>query len=307
MLILKLIEDKFMSVSVIIPIYNSQTFLNDLFGALNKVRFDDNDEVLLIDNGSTDTSADICLANVTNYPNLYKYYRYVDKAGSYAARNFAVNKAKGRILVFTDSDTKPVSNWIQGIKSSISEGCVIAGKISLEIVEHNIWEYYDFMAHLNSEKEFLNSNVATANMAVLKEDFVKVGFFEDRFSGGDYEWSTRAVSKGLKINYCPDIMVSHPTRKTFEQIMNKECRIAYGVGNHYDNLQRHIGELVIIFFLKIFKFDTNYRYSKYFYLKNFSIKEIFYFNVKYIYVRIGQLKSAIKGYRHIDPRIINLK
>ena len=57
-----------MSVSVIIPIYNSQTFLNDLFGALNKVRFDDNDEVLLIDNGSTDTSADICLANVTNYP-----------------------------------------------------------------------------------------------------------------------------------------------------------------------------------------------------------------------------------------------
>ena len=163
------------------------------------------------------------------------------------------------------------------------------------------------MAHLNSEKEFLNSNVATANMAVLKEDFVKVGFFEDRFSGGDYEWSTRAVSKGLKINYCPDIMVSHPTRKTFEQIMNKECRIAYGVGNHYDNLQRHIGELVIIFFLKIFKFDTNYRYSKYFYLKNFSIKEIFYFNVKYLYVRIGQLKSAIKGYRHIDPRIINLK
>ena len=48
-----------MSVSVIIPIYNSQTFLNDLFGALNKVRFDDNDEVLLIDNGSTDTSADL--------------------------------------------------------------------------------------------------------------------------------------------------------------------------------------------------------------------------------------------------------
>ena len=132
------------------------------------------------DDGCEHTEKCKCFNNVSAYCRhaTDKYYRYVDKAGSYAARNFAVNKAKGRILVFTDSDTKPVSNWIQGIKSSISEGCVIAGKISLEIVEHNIWEYYDFMAHLNSEKEFLNSNVATANMAVLKEDFVKVGFFE---------------------------------------------------------------------------------------------------------------------------------
>lgn len=80
-----------------------------------------------------------------------------------------------------------------------------------------------------------------------------------------------------------------------------------GVGNYYNNLQRHIGELAIIFFLKILKFDTNYRYSKYFYSDFLFIKEMFYFNVKYLYVRVGQLKSAIKGYRNIDPRIINLK
>lgn len=55
------------------------------------------------------------------------------------------------------------------------------------------------------------------------------------------------------------------------------------------------------------KFDTNYRYSKYFYSDFLFIKEMFYFNVKYLYVRVGQLKSAIKGYRNIDPRIINLK
>ena len=101
--------------------------------------------------------------------------------------------------------------------------------------------------HLNSESNANNNCVATANMAVTKQDFINVGYFEERFSGGDYEWSQRAVKNGLKILFIPEVMVHHPTRNNFDQILIKEKRIAYGFGNHYKLHNKSKVFLIIIY------------------------------------------------------------
>ena len=80
-------------VSVIIPIYNAEKYLNDLFICLDNNRFFEGDEVLLVDNNSSDASADMCLKRVEQNPELYRYIKYIDKADSYAARNQGVHKA----------------------------------------------------------------------------------------------------------------------------------------------------------------------------------------------------------------------
>ena len=294
-------------ISIIIPIYNAESFLIDLFEAIEKNEFIDGDEILLIDNGSTDQSYNLCYQRTKLYPHLYKLISYTEKAGSYAARNYGVKLSKGQILVFTDSDTKPLPSWIKTIRNNIVMGEIVAGKIYLENINNSLWEVFDQIAHLNSEKNANANCVATANMAVTKQDFVNTGYFEERFSGGDYEWSKRAVKNGLKISFMPEVMVHHPTRKTFEQILIKEQRIAYGSGNHYKLHNKSKYSLIAKYILKIFKLDTNIRYTKELISRGISRNELLNFNKKFMWIRVSQLIYAIKGYNMVNTREIGIK
>lgn len=295
------------SLSVIIPIYNAESFLSVLFKCLNENQFNRGDEVLLIDNGSKDSSRLLCLEQVKRNPDVYRYFYYAEKAGSYSARNYALDIARGDILVFTDSDCMPTSQWLSAIRNNIQHGIVLAGKIEIEILHNGLWENFDAIAHLNSEKNADNYCVATANMAVYREDFFGVGKFEERFSGGDYEWSQRAKQKGMGIKYMPQVHILHPSRKTFQQILQKEQRIAYGAGVHH---KLHGGKRIIIilkYFLKIFKVDTNIRYSFNLRKRGMKIKELLRFNICFFKIRMEQLKFVQAGYNCEDVRKLELK
>lgn len=296
-----------MNVSVIIPIYNAEKFLPVLFECCKQCNFESGDEILLVDNGSSDESAVLSKKQVESNPALYKYYLYTDKADSYAARNFAIKQALNKVLVFIDSDCKPQKEWLTIIKSRITEGKVLAGKIELEIMENTLWENFDSIAHLNSEKNVCHNSVATANMAVYKSDFLKVGYFTERFSGGDYDWSSRAVKKGLRIEYIEKMCVLHPSRKTFEEICKKEQRIAYGEGKAERVKHGSFFILMIKYMLKILKFDTNIRYTKELKMRGFGRKELFKFNISFLKIRIQQMKYARNGYREISARRLGLK
>ena len=296
-----------MNISIIVPIYNSEKFLSSFFEALLENTFFSGDEVLLIDNGSTDDSYNICKKYSDNNA-VFKLLTYTEKAGSYAARNYGVKQANGDVLVFTDSDTEPCKEWLSAIRSIIQRKIVIAGRIQLDIIDKKgIWENFDSIAHLNSEKNAKESSIATANMAVYRSDFEEVGFFEERFSGGDYEWSQRAAANGMKIVFVRDALVHHPTRKTFEQVLKKEQRIAYGTGNHYKIHNKSLFCLVLRFCLKIFKIDTNLRYSKALKDRGLTIGELLYFNAKFMKIRVEQLKFSIYGYKEIDARKLVIK
>lgn len=296
-----------MTLSVIIPIYNAEKYLSDLFRKLDANHFEEGDEVLLVDNGSTDNSVNMCQEQVAKSPKLYRLLSFTEKAGSYAARNYAVRESKGQVLVFTDSDTKPVPDWLHYIRTNLKPGLAIAGKIELEIVNNSLWELYDNLVHLNSEKRAANNEVATANMSVYRADFEKVGFFEERFSGGDYDWSRRAKATGLEIVFVQDAKVYHPTRKTFEQVLKKEQRIAYGAGNHYSFARKSLVILILKYFAKIFKVDTNIRCHKALKKLGVSKKDLREFDRKFLIIRIEQFKYAVRGYMMIDARKLGVK
>ena len=295
------------TVSIIIPVYNAMKFLPNLFKCLSEMLFTVGDEVIFIDNGSTDGSKELCEEESLKYPNRYKCLSYIEKASSYAARNYGVDHAKGDVYAFMDSDCKPEANWLDVIRGNLESGIVLAGCIILDIIENNIWECFDTIAHLQSERNAENNSVATANMAVLKEDYFRVGYFEERFSGGDYVWSNKAAACGMRIKFVPDMVVHHPTRKSFNEILRKEQRIAYGEGDSRRQKGRSFTRLILTFFLKIFKIDTNIRYS--IQLKRYGIKsiDIIIFNNCFFKIRVEQLKFVCKGYRQENVRKMGIK
>lgn len=102
-----------MKFSVIIPIYNSAPFLRRCLDSLlignEKFAADGGFELVLIDDGSTDESPDICLEYAEKYPNIKHITQ--KNAGPAAARNKGISVSEGKYLTFVDSDDAVSSDF----------------------------------------------------------------------------------------------------------------------------------------------------------------------------------------------------
>lgn len=88
-------------ITVIIPIYNSEFFLNRCLDSVIKQSFTDL-EIILVNDGSTDNSLKIC----EEYKKVDPRILLIDKknGGVSSARNIALEKATGKYIGFVDSD-----------------------------------------------------------------------------------------------------------------------------------------------------------------------------------------------------------
>lgn len=89
------------AISVIVPIYNVEKYLKECIDSLVNQTFSDY-EVILVDDGSTDGGSDIARRCADNYE-FIKYF-YKENGGQSSARNFGLEKAVGKYVMFVDSD-----------------------------------------------------------------------------------------------------------------------------------------------------------------------------------------------------------
>ena len=88
-------------VSIIIPIYNTEKYIREcLDSAINQTY--NNIEIILINDGSTDNSQNICEEYTQKYKNI-KLFNIRNHGVSYS-RNFGIDKSDGEYIVFVDSD-----------------------------------------------------------------------------------------------------------------------------------------------------------------------------------------------------------
>lgn len=90
-----------MNYSFIIPVYNCKSYLPACVESIRKVGAQ-NYEILLIDDGSTDGSSDVCNALALQYPEIRVIHQ--KNFGVSAARNLGIREAKGDYILFVDSD-----------------------------------------------------------------------------------------------------------------------------------------------------------------------------------------------------------
>lgn len=88
-------------ISIIVPIYNMECYLERCIESILNQSYL-NIEILLIDDGSTDNSKDICLSYEKKDKRV-KYF-YKDNGGLSSARNYGIKKSKGKYIGFVDSD-----------------------------------------------------------------------------------------------------------------------------------------------------------------------------------------------------------
>ncbi|WP_416150485.1 glycosyltransferase [Salipaludibacillus sp. HK11] len=88
-------------ISVIVPIYNVENYLSNCIDSILKQSYK-NIEIILVNDGSTDSSGEIC----NEYVNKYKRIKVLNKnnGGVSSARNVGIKSARGDYISFIDPD-----------------------------------------------------------------------------------------------------------------------------------------------------------------------------------------------------------
>lgn len=92
------------AISFIVPVYNTAELLPKCIDSM-LAQGETTIEILLIDDGSTDNSFDVCLAYAANHGFITAITK--ENEGQGAARNLGLSRARGRLIAFVDSD-----DWI---------------------------------------------------------------------------------------------------------------------------------------------------------------------------------------------------
>ncbi len=107
-----------MKISVIIPIFNAEKTLSKCLDSL-LAQTCDNIEIILVNDGSTDSSAEIC----KKYASLYTEIKYLEKrnGGVSTARNAALDIAQGNYITFVDSDDWVTPDFFETINGVLKD------------------------------------------------------------------------------------------------------------------------------------------------------------------------------------------
>jgi cellulose synthase/poly-beta-1,6-N-acetylglucosamine synthase-like glycosyltransferase len=215
-------------ISVIIPVYNGEPALPRLLQSLKDLDYpSERLEVLLVDNNSTDRTADLIRESG------FTYLRETEVQSSYAARNRGIKASREEVLAFTDADGWVDPAWLRQAISCMEnqQADLVAGKVKWVIADPaNIYEIYGKYQFERQEEFVQNGFCGTGNVLIRRQVFEKMGYFDTRMvSSGDKVFTQRAREAGFRLVYCPEARVYHETRKTLEAMRRKSRRIGFGL------------------------------------------------------------------------------
>ena len=144
-------------ISIIVPVYNVEKYLSRCIESILSQSFTDF-ELLLIDDGSRDSSGAICDEYASKDARIRVFHK--ENGGVSSARNLGLDNARGEYVVFIDADDIVKEQYLEHLMYSDAD-LVVAGVKSFGIREK---QYVPFEGTIISMKDFLRLwNASTMN------------------------------------------------------------------------------------------------------------------------------------------------
>lgn len=212
-------------ISVVVPVHNDRAFVEDQLRALVDQECDDEWEVVLADNGSTDGSTAVARA----WDEEYGFVRWVDASavrGPAAARNAGVRAAKGSLLVFCDADDIVQPGWLSSLAGALRTADVAAGVFDFRSL--NGGPAATPVPASMDQLPFLPAGLG-ANLAVRRAAFEAVGgFAEELLTGEDVDLCWRLQLGGHQLALVHGAVVAKRDRSGFGRAFRQGLAIGRG-------------------------------------------------------------------------------
>lgn len=186
------------------------------------------DEIIVVDNGSTDLTAEVATAagaSVVTEP----------QRGVYRARNKGWRSCGADIVAFTDADCVPEQDWLERLLEPFADTSVAGagGEAALPEIRTPAQRWATLRGFMSQEANFghpFMPFLATANAAYRRSVLERVGGFEESFlSGGDTDisWRVQAFAGG-RLAFQPEAKVIHHFAEQWQELTTRARRYAGG-------------------------------------------------------------------------------
>lgn len=182
-----------MKLSVIVPVYNSASFLERTIRSVLAQNYEDF-ELILVDDGSVDASGELCDKFAAEFPRVKAIHQKNAYVG--AARNAGMRIAQGEYLYFLDSDDVLCEGVLARVAPLLNGADVVASgvrteggkRLSLTLGEHLQDELFLF-------SPFLGQSFYRAGDLPL--------FSTERKTAEDCEWLFFCLQRAKTVEVCP--------------------------------------------------------------------------------------------------------
>jgi glycosyltransferase involved in cell wall biosynthesis len=192
-------------VSVIVPARDASGTLGRTLAALAGQELEGDYEVIVVDDGSRDATAEVARAapgpvTVLSQP----------AAGPAAARNRGVRHARAALLAFCDADVFPTPRWLSAGVSALGSADLVQGRVlpdpqaRLGPFDRTLW----ITKHVGLFE--------TANLFATRQAFDRAGGFEQwleprrgKALAEDVWFGYRALRAGARVSFCPESLAHH--------------------------------------------------------------------------------------------------
>ena len=207
--------------SVVIPVYDAELYLGQAIASVLEQTVAPA-EVIVVDDGSTDRSAQV--AHGFGPP-----VRVLERSreGVAAALNGGVEAAQGDLLAFLDADDRWVPDKLE------RQLGVLGANPALDAVLGHIREFRspdlepEERARL-APREGSLGGPSRGTMLIRRDAFLRVGPFATDWTLGEFvDWYARAVDAGLKVEMLSEVVMERRLHRTNSGIRSADARTDY--------------------------------------------------------------------------------
>lgn len=221
-----------MHFSVVIAAKNEEANIGRCLDSINSLSYRKNQyEVIVIDNGSADRTAEIARKKGAAV--------YVEPKKSISGlRNVGADRASGEVLAFVDADCTVDRTWLLEAERYLLRREVVAFGSPPIIPENATWVQMAWFVVRRKSNEVAQVDwLESMNLFVRREAFLHLGGFDEGLvTCEDYDLSVRLKRMGLLLNDSRLIVIHHGEAPTIVRFFKKE--LWRGAGN-LRGLARH--------------------------------------------------------------------
>jgi len=223
-------------ISIVIPVHNAAGTLDECLQAIRQSDYAEY-EVIVVDDASTDTSAELASrygCRVVPLP---------ENVGAARAKNLGAREAQGDVILFTDGDIVLQPDTLRLVAEDLQDPTV-AGVVGLlgrklrydnfSSQFKNLWMYYTYKRLAASPAAERGVGLFYTSIASIRRElFEQLGGFDANYAGAsvteDIEFGQRLLSAGHRVRLDGRLTVEHLKHYTFTGVLKTDLDRAFGL------------------------------------------------------------------------------
>lgn len=218
-----------LKISLIVPVFNRPDEVKELLQSLTQQE-DKNFELLIIEDGSTESCSSIC-ANYAHQLNLHYFFK--ENTGPGLSRNYGVERANGDFYIFLDSDCVIPSQYIKVVRKFLTRNNIDAFggpdaadenfSVLQKAINYAMTSFFTTGGIRGGSEQLEKFHPRSFNMGITKEVYNQTGGFQpirfaySKAAGEDLDFSIQVLKKGFKTALISEAFVYHKRRTSLKQ------------------------------------------------------------------------------------------